>query len=491
MFAVCKDKEKRTLVKLMGPGGSGKSTLTKCIRMAMAELRGSPFSFDEREKKHKKLVMESNAIESTLILCARARALFPSECAAEPDLAAKMDKLSGQPAWTRITRAEAEMISALWNSKLIQDTWAQRQNFTINSNTAYLLSKVLEFGGKDGYAVTAQDVLETREETKLGEEFQIEMPTELILDCGGCCTGKRRPQDQRLCILDVGGQQYHQRANEASPIYREYTRNASIIFVVVPLGDVAQRVSESGGGGGGGDGGGGGGGGVVGAGLADALLLLDGCLCAPGNEHRNVVVFLNKLDLFEAAVGGSGGGAGGAVAQWLESAKAYLPVAAAAAATAASASGPSGAAAAAAAGRGEDPKQQIQKRATELVELLAAHASAARALKSGDVVAAQAFFTTLIRAVETRHRRTDSDGDALPNSFAGSLRVFATTATRYTDGLREALQGACKEVSSVLLREIGIMSSAAVENPVNPGPKGAKRGSVFGMGDSYGKSEFE
>jgi len=446
----CAPKEVRTLVKLLGPGAAGKSTLVKCVRMAMAEDQGTPCTFEEGEKEHKRLAMEKNAIESILRLCERARALFP-ELSNVKELKDKMDKLTGKKNWTRITTDQAELIVELWGEQVIKDTWEQRHTFLINSNTSYLLPKVCDFI-KGGYVVTDEDILQAREETKRGEEFIIRLKDAEMSDCTTCCTGKMHKVPCSLNILDMGGQDYHKEANEKTSIFHEYKAQASIIFLVVPLGDLRQQLKP---------------------GVTEALLLLDNELGDKGNSNRNFVVFLNKFDLFQDAIKAAGKGA---MQGWLASAKSAA---------------------------------RTQKN-EELAKLFAEQEASLAALNVGEGDAAASncrkwFQDCIVNKIVSRHRRVDKDGMAEHGSFQGSIDTFATVAVVFEEGLKEALIEAVKMVREVLSRDLGFLDSAKqceVGNPVHAAAAGpekskaqanpAKRQSVMvSFGDSYGRGEFD
>lgn len=305
-----------SLSQMRGPGASGKSTLVKCIRKAMADRRDQPETFGGKEKAEVYGEMQKNVIESIQKLCRYARKNLPEESAPSTDglndeekaakgeaanaFKEKVDQVLSVENWQRITTKQADLIAELWAEKAIEEAWAKRHSYQINSNTDYFLSKVREIV-RDGYVVTDSDILQVRAETKAGTIYTVDLESEeliaSIVNCFNCCACKKVVQTRALKILDAGGQEYHQQANEANETWRYYKHNATIIFFVVPLGDIAQESGTTG---------------TTdvktGAALTESLLLLDTLLGEESNKNTKFVVCLNKFDLFVSAMADKGKG---------------------------------------------------------------------------------------------------------------------------------------------------------------------------------------
>ena len=258
---------------MFGPGLAGKSTVVKAVRIIYSGKPFEEFIADQRDLVAK--LIRKNIVESVNVLCEQAEKLFPAEFAALiKDL--QLNLISRKALSVDFTSKQAKIIQALWNSELGQKVWSQREEYEIHDNTIKYLPKC-DVVSKDDYSPTQEDYLLAREETKLLTRCTVELP-------------KKDGKESLLEIMDCGGQTNHQEIYKGNPLFKEFSQEACLLFLVIPVGDLLDERRT--------------------ACVTKGLRILQSLLSTNAKDRNKeadfkrkvVVVFLNKMDKLNAAV---------------------------------------------------------------------------------------------------------------------------------------------------------------------------------------------
>ena len=220
-------------VMFYGPGGSGKSTIGKCLRLLFAAEEGvsdpernyaALIKFQEDKEIVVRLIRR-NIVEAAAVLCKQANALYPTEYEVQFErlglglITGKNEMKAGS-----FLSDQANVLLAFWGSELGQKVWARRLEFDIHDN-ASLFIPICNKTCNSGWSPSLDEYLSTREETVILTKYTVELPSE----------GRKK---RSLEILDVGGQASHVEVYRGDPLYNEFLQRAGLLFVVIAVGDL-------------------------------------------------------------------------------------------------------------------------------------------------------------------------------------------------------------------------------------------------------------
>lgn len=191
-------KAKRELNKevkmlLLGTGASGKSTIAK--QMQIIYLNG----FGDKEKEEYKALIAANIVQNIQALIRGAEKLeIPLEekhaeivrrvLALDPDMDEHAEENGIE--WDGDL---SEAITALWNSRPIQQAFARSNEFQLSDSAEYFFKNLNRYGDMKDFAVLEEDILRVRKRTTgvIETDFTI--------------------NDMKFRMVDVGGQRNERR----------------------------------------------------------------------------------------------------------------------------------------------------------------------------------------------------------------------------------------------------------------------------------------
>eukprot|EP01103_Thecamoeba_quadrilineata_P012459 TRINITY_DN3216_c0_g1_i1.p1 TRINITY_DN3216_c0_g1~~TRINITY_DN3216_c0_g1_i1.p1 ORF type:complete len:355 (+),score=87.60 TRINITY_DN3216_c0_g1_i1:141-1205(+) len=240
---------------LLGAGDSGKSTIAK--QMRIIHLNGFP----PEERKKWKAIIHSNILTYTKLLIGQLHKFELSyKNPANVEFESHFLQLSDMETIT-LTMDLAEMIVSLWEDEAIQETWERNSEFQISDSAAYFLPRSKDFAQMD-YLVSDEDVLLTRVKTTGIVEIEFEVDNELFK------------------MVDVGGQR-----SERKKWIHCFQDVAALLFVVA-LNEYNLTLEENS---------------NVNR-MVESLKLFDDMINNMWFKSTNVILFLNKTDLFEEKI---------------------------------------------------------------------------------------------------------------------------------------------------------------------------------------------
>ncbi|XP_063422602.1 guanine nucleotide-binding protein G(s) subunit alpha-like [Mytilus trossulus] len=187
---ILKDHHKQELKKLkillLGTGESGKSTITK--QMKIIHING----FDMQEKIEKIADIKRNIKESIVVLVLAMQQLGISLCSKESYTSLEfMLEEAGNP-MIQHTKEFATHVRQLWSDPGVQECFSRSHEFQLIDCAQYFLDKVEEVYNDD-YVPSDQDILRCRVVTTAIQNIEFNVPD------GG--------NQVRFSVFDVGGQQ--------------------------------------------------------------------------------------------------------------------------------------------------------------------------------------------------------------------------------------------------------------------------------------------
>jgi GTPase SAR1 family protein len=242
-----KDKAINKLL-LLGAGESGKSTLFKQV----ISIYGK--GFNEAERKAFSSNIHFHILQSMQDLCTASHKYGP----VAPQLADSCDDFENkQSKDAKIDEKMADAIAALWQDAGIQKTYANRSHFQLNDSAKYFFDKVHEVANVR-FVPTMQDVYRVRVRTTgvIESDFEIE--------------------GNKFKMVDVGGQR-----NERKKWIHSFQDVTAVIFVAA-LSEYDQGLYED----------------QSVNRMTEALDLFEETCNSKWFFHTNMILFLNKRDLF-------------------------------------------------------------------------------------------------------------------------------------------------------------------------------------------------
>ena len=234
----CNFSSSETKIVMYGPGNSGKTTVQKAVRMAMALNQSSAvtdtYSADQLRTFEKGIT--ENIITSTAALVREAQRLFPDECQAEPALT-PLGLISGVRDWSILSEKQAAAIVTLWNPPvgLLQRTFQALPEGTVYSNATYFLPRAARIAARNE-GLCEDDILQLRIQTNNMQVFEVPYLPEKEKGCCGLGPEKQPPA-KMLQMLDLGGQADQQKKQDLSDAFNVFRKSSTAIFLLVPIGD--------------------------------------------------------------------------------------------------------------------------------------------------------------------------------------------------------------------------------------------------------------
>jgi len=240
---------------LLGPGESGKSTVFK--QMKIIQQNGG---FSSEELMSFKHVIHANCVSQMRVILQAASNLQQPFGTQEAFKAAQ--KLLQLPNMTALTPEVADMIKILWADSGIRETYKLRgKKYQLNDTANYFFDHAERFA-KTEYMPTQEDVLRARvRSTGIEEaEFNFDGLTFTMVDVGGQRSERRKWIHCFDCVT-------------------------AILFCAA-LSDYDQTLREDG----------------SQNRMAEAILLFDEVANSKWFKENSVILFLNKVDLFDEKV---------------------------------------------------------------------------------------------------------------------------------------------------------------------------------------------
>jgi len=226
----CPKWDRTSQVLMFGPGQAGKSTIVKSLRFILSGKSSfKEFLEDRGEKERVRMQMRINIVEAVHCLCVQAQKHLTLEEfeAQRQDLS--LDLIMGDSLKAQFSTKQARVIKAFWESHLGKRIWQLRneKNYEIHDNANEFIPKC-DLICRNDYEPTLDDFLLYRQETKFLEEFKLEMSE----------TSENR---RFLQIMDCGGQANHQQMYQSEKSFRDFSQEASLLFLVIPIGDLGKE----------------------------------------------------------------------------------------------------------------------------------------------------------------------------------------------------------------------------------------------------------
>ena len=157
-----------------------------------------------------------------------------------------------------LSAERAETLSRIWNDAQIRETLGAGKTLHWDENAPYFLDKLDELSSSS-YTPTDEDFLRLRTRTVGIVETRFDY------------------KKMHICLIDVGGQKTERKK------WIHAFDGVDVLLFVVSVSDFNLTMEEAG----------------DKSRLQDALTLFEDVICSPFFNRRNVVVFLNKMDVLE------------------------------------------------------------------------------------------------------------------------------------------------------------------------------------------------
>jgi GTPase SAR1 family protein len=161
-----------------------------------------------------------------------------------------------------VTEEVATMVKRVWEDEGIQRTYQQRSTFQLADSTAYFMTTRLDDVGKADYLPSDEDMLRVRMKTSGVHEMTIDV------------------HGTKFLLVDVGGQR-----NERRKWIHCFSEVTAVIFVAAAS-EYDQTMLEE----------------ATKNRLIDALALFDEIANAEWFSNKDIILFLNKVDLFREKI---------------------------------------------------------------------------------------------------------------------------------------------------------------------------------------------
>ncbi|KAJ3427413.1 guanine nucleotide-binding protein g(o) subunit alpha [Anaeramoeba flamelloides] len=248
------DKNMETIrLLLLGAGESGKSTVVKQCKNLF--LNGF---------KKKALTRMKNSISSNIIQSIQALVNIVNNLEFEysdPDLKSAEEEILELSFEDHLTTENGQLISKLWKDPAVQKAYSKRNKFHLFDGAKHFLDNVEEIIKKD-YIPSVKDILMLRVRTTGISE------TTFIYE------------GTKFCMIDVGGQR-----NERKKWIHCFEDVTCVIFVASLTGYDQVLVEES-----------------STNRMKESLSLFSECCNSQWFQGNSLILFLNKLDLFEEQI---------------------------------------------------------------------------------------------------------------------------------------------------------------------------------------------
>jgi len=245
------DKEKEKLLSevtllLLGPGESGKSTISKQLRL----INSNPWTEIERETyKH---IIINNLMKSIRGVILAAQNFEYSLLEENQDIAEKILNCD------TLAPDTAELITTLLNDESIQKTLTRSAEFLLKDSAPYYFEHVKRLAGPD-YVPSDEDILRSRKKTTAIVETFFEV------------------ENTRCRVIDVGGQRSQRKK------WIHLFQDVTAVIFCVSLSCYNQHLQED----------------VGVQRMTDSLELFDEIINNQWFKNTPVILFLNKVDLFK------------------------------------------------------------------------------------------------------------------------------------------------------------------------------------------------
>jgi len=259
MFGLCRKKKRKILsgakknkhhILILGSGESGKTTIVKQLSYIYGNAYGQ-----EKRKQYTQYINE-NLVDGIKALGIKVYDQL------DPSLQQCCNKLKHRDAYSDLTCEDADMISRLWKSPLIQNSWLKfKTELQLPDGLEYLFSRT-HIVCQSGYIPTHDDILRVRKRTT------------------GIIEAFFHIGDVELSVIDVGGQRSERRK------WVHAFDNVSAILFVVALPSFDQVMWEDD---------------KINR-LTDSLHLFEKIINLDIFIKKNIVLFLNKKDLFKTKI---------------------------------------------------------------------------------------------------------------------------------------------------------------------------------------------
>ncbi|XP_036669800.2 G protein alpha q subunit [Drosophila suzukii] len=253
-----KDKKKGRLefkVLVLGTGDSGKSTFIKQMRI----IHGSGYS-DEDKRRHIKLVFQNIFMAMQSMIMAMDELNIPYGQGKHIELANLVRSIN----YSTVTTLEDPYLNAiktLWEDAGVQACYDRRKEYQLNDSVAYFLSNIKRIE-QPYYLPTEQDILRVRVPTTKVDEYLFNLDGYVIR------------------MVDVAGQR-----NERRKWIHCFSNVTSIMFLAA-LSEFDLSLAEC----------------KHDNRMEESIALFRTIITFPWFQNTSVILFLNKMDLFELKI---------------------------------------------------------------------------------------------------------------------------------------------------------------------------------------------
>jgi len=258
MFGLCRKKKKilsgekknKHHILILGSGESGKTTIVKQLSYIYGNAYGQ-----EKRKQYTQYINE-NILDGIKLLGKKVYDQL------DPSLQSCCTKLNNKDTYSDVTCEDADMISRLWKSPVIQKSWQQhKRELQLPDGLEHLFGRT-HIICQNGYIPTHDDILRVRKRTT--------GIIEAFFSIGNV----------ELSVIDVGGQRSERRK------WVHAFDNVSAILFVVALTSFDQVMWED----------------DKMNRLTDSLHLFEKIINLDIFIKKNIILFLNKKDLFKTKI---------------------------------------------------------------------------------------------------------------------------------------------------------------------------------------------
>lgn len=189
-----KSEQKQINLLLLGTGESGKSTITKQMKILYVQ------GFDDEERKEKINIIRQNLVDSIQTILRAMTEISPALQLENPGNITRAERILAIDSIEILNQGFYDDMQKLWADAGVQAAFRRRHEYQLIDSAQYFLENINEVR-QDHYVPTDQDILRSRVMTTsiTSIKFNVVAPWK---DGGGRAT---------FCVYDVGGQRGERR----------------------------------------------------------------------------------------------------------------------------------------------------------------------------------------------------------------------------------------------------------------------------------------